>query len=989
MWPLLKPLIAFLIALTVAFVLSRSARRAFHRFRSREEKEGKEYLYRVLPRVRKPLGGGLAILAGLVVAVLVAGRDGGGWPILLLAALGFGAIGLADDWRKASGRGLSQWQKIAAQAAVGSLVGWWAWAHLGSRGLHLPFLGELAMGPAYIAAAVVVLVAASNAVNLTDGIDGLAGGSVAIAALSFALLSRFLPGPGQQLLAPSLALAGACLGFLAHNLPPARLIMGDAGALALGAALGALAIIGRVEWLLIPIGGVFVIDAASVLVQTFSIRLFRRPVRLLRHQTTEIFRPFLCAPIHHHFQWLAWPTWRILALFWGTGVVLGLLALPAFRSGWAWVAGLAAMALFLVLASVQKLLTANFFLGLHATPGDEPRVAVFRGWPALVLGRALYRLDRTTRVSEAMLSTLAADSILWRPISEIEAAVVLGKIYAEHRLYDEAIREWERVPLRNLLLRESVVLRLARLYYAKDWLLKAIQLWERLPESRLRAIRGLEDSVRGAKVRLAQLASKSYQQALQLRGQPRAPLAEVNGAGPQIKQARRFNEDLLSLLAYEREQGDLAARVGGHAARNDQQRLFRRMERTVVERLRTLDRMRAEVEASQGGAPAAAEAIEQEADGDQHQEALRLLGLDDEQLAGAFGLGRPGEIRLREIFADRRRASRNTVFRVQLQRRGERPLPAVAKCYDEEQISFFAACYRRERSVLEMLARLGARVPPVLGGHLGARRAVLFLGDCGEDTLADLLVEGDPDSRRRLLARAIDGLVDLHARARQSLPEIAREIRKIAKESLDEHYYLDTVRIALARILADSDRPLRQADWYAVREQWRPVLQVLLDQPRSFIHFEYVPHNLLVREGAITPVDFEQATLGPHEFDLVALLKAPECDLSPAACEALIEHYVERLQATGEAATVAQVRQVFDYANLVKGIFYAGAAAHFHARYGEPQRLDRRDWHLRDCDAVLARHPELATLRGLLMVRLERDLKVPLQAVSRAGASQP
>jgi len=984
MW---QPLIAFLVALAVSLVLSRTVRRTFHRFRSREEKEGKEYLYRVFPRTRKPLGGGLAMLGAVVVAVLIAGRSSPGWPGLLVAALGFGAIGLADDWRKALGHGLSQWQKIVAQAAVGCLVGWWAWAQLGNTHFYLPFVGEIYLGLGYLLAAALVLVAASNAVNLTDGIDGLAGGTVAIAALAFALLSQLLPGPGQQLMLPSLALAAACLGFLAYNLPPARLIMGDAGALGLGAALGALAVIGQVEWLLLLTGGVFVMDALSVMVQTLSIRFFRRPVRLLRHQTTEIFRPFLCTPIHHHFQWLGWPTWRILVLFWGIGTALGLLALAAYQWEWPWLVGLGLMALFLAFAAAQKLLGANFFLGLHASPEGEACVAVFRGWPAMVLGRSLYRLERATKVNEAMLSALAADSILWRPISEIEAAIVLGKIYAEHRRYDEAIQEWERVPVRNLLLREAVVLRLARLYYAKELLLKAIQLWERLPESRLRAIPGLQDSVRGAKGRLAQLASKSYQQAVQLGGQLQGPLAEAEAAAAQIRQARRFNEDLLSLLTYEREQAEGTARERGRQLAADQRRLFRRMARTVLGRLRALDGMLAKMEGERRGiSPPVVSPTE--ADRGQHPEALRLLGLDDEQLAGAFGLPRPGELWIREISADER-PSRNTILRLQVQRRGEQGAALIAKCYDEDQIAFFAACYRRERSVLEMLARFGARVPAVSGGHLGARRAVLFLEDCGRETLADSLAESDQEGRQRLLTRAIDGLVDLHTRARQNLPEIAREIRKIAKESLDEHYYFDTLRIAVERVTATGQRPLRRADWYALREQWRPIVQALLDQPKSFIHFEYVPHNLMVRNGTITPVDFEQATLGPHEFDLVALLKSPECDLSMSACDSLIDYYVQRLQATGEAATGPGVHRVFDYANLIKGMFYAGAAAHFYVRYGEAHRLARRDWHLRDCDAVLGRHPELATLRGLLMVRLERDLGVSLQAVRSADGAQP
>ena len=222
--------------------------------------------------------------------------------------------------------------------------------------------------------------------------------------------------------------------------------------------------------------------------------------------------------------------------------------------------------------------------------------------------------------------------------------------------------------------------------------------------------------------------------------------------------------------------------------------------------------------------------------------------------------------------------------------------------------------------------------------------------------------------------------MDLHHRARQNLGELEREIRKIVKESLDEDYYFNTLRIAVERILELSGRPLLRTEWLALREQCRPVVELLRAQPKSFIHFEYTPHNLMMQNGAITPIDFEQATMGPAEFDLVALLKSPEADLSPALFGELLDHYLARLQATGEPATRASLEQVADYANLVKGLFYAGAAAHFFGRYRDPWLLHRRDWHLRDLDAVLARHRELATLRGLLVVRLERDLGVVLQA---------
>jgi len=982
---MLQPLAAFFIAGALSLVLSRMVRRTLFRFRSRERKEGKEQVYRHFPRVRKPLGGGVAMLVALAVALLLIrpekAPESARVISLLLVTLAFGLIGALDDWRKVRGHGLREWQKLLAQAIVSLAFGAYLLLVLHHCQVYFPFEGTADLSWGYLAWAVLVMVATSNAVNLADGIDGLAAGSVTIASAAFILLHLLLP--EMRLLLPAAALAGACLGFLVYNLPPARLIMGDTGALGLGAALGAMALLGRVEWLLIPVGAVFVVDALSVILQTSSIRFFRRPVRLLRHQTTEIFRPFLCAPVHHHFQFLAWEHKRILTLFLGLGAFCGFLALGAASSDWVWLLGLLIMAVFLLAAALQKFLSANFFLGLHGTPEGEIKLAAFRGWPAQVFGRPLFRLHRTTPITEAMLGAMTAESILWRPISEIEASIVLGKIYAEQRLYEQAIREWEQVPVRNLLLRESVVLQLAKLYYAKDWLLKAIQLWERLPEQRVERLPGLSDTIRAAKVRLAHVAGKSYTRNMRLYAEPGARINNPEHAVTELQAARRFNEELLSLLAYERDRTELLLPSNSTEA-NEQKALFRRMERTVLGRLRALDgainRLQEQLAAAQGHELTAAseEGLSAENEQRAQSQALEALGISGEQLAVALGLTGRERARIRDFQLDET-PSRNIIHRMVLQRPGEAPKSVVVKRYDERQISFFAACYRRERNVLELLRRYGANVPEVVGGYLGPHHALLLMADVGRETLAQYLAEADETDRLKLLTLAVDGLVDLHYRARQNLAELEREIRKIVKERLDEDYYFNTLRIAIERILELSGRPLLRSEWLALREQCRPVVELLRAQPKSFVHFEYVPHNLLVRNGVVTPIDFEQATLGPAEFDLVALLRSPEADLPPALLGELLDHYLARLQATGEPATRPSLLQVFDYANLVKGLFYAGAAAHFFSRYREASLLQRRDWHLRDVDGVLTRHRELATLRGLLMVRLERDLGVPLQ----------
>jgi len=182
---------------------------------------------------------------------------------------------------------------------------------------------------------------------------------------------------------------------------------------------------------------------------------------------------------------------------------------------------------------------------------------------------------------------------------------------------------------------------------------------------------------------------------------------------------------------------------------------------------------------------------------------------------------------------------------------------------------------------------------------------------------------------------------------------------------------LDTFQIALQRVLEVAGEEWTSSDWEDIEPAYRPVVDVLTAQPKTFIHFEFTPHNLLLYRGAVVAVDFEQATLGPPEFDLVTLLKCPENELSPQAIEQLINYYVSSVQELEELAVGPSVHEVFDYANLFKSMFYAGAAANFYRKFGDSVHLARRDWYLRDCDQILARHERLAPLRELLAAKLE------------------
>ncbi len=259
--------------------------------------------------------------------------------IVLLVTFGFGAIGFADDYLKVSKKntkGLSGRLKLLGQFSISVAAAYWisrVAPDAVSTHVALPFVKDflLNLGWFYIAFAVVVLVGASNAVNLTDGLDGLAIVPIMIAAGCFALIAYLIgnaiyaeylqitriPGAGE-LAVFCAALIGAGLGFLWFNAPPAMVFMGDTGSLAFGGSLGAISVITKHELVLAIIGGLFVMEAVSVMVQVASFKMTGK-------------RVFRMAPIHHHFEKKGWAEPTVVIRFWIIAVILALIGLSTLK----------------------------------------------------------------------------------------------------------------------------------------------------------------------------------------------------------------------------------------------------------------------------------------------------------------------------------------------------------------------------------------------------------------------------------------------------------------------------------------------------------------------------------------------------------------------------------------------------------------------------------------------------------------------------------
>jgi len=284
-----------------------------------------------------PTMGGLMIVAGALAGYMAAHLRGGviftrGGLLVALAVAGAGLVGLMDDWIKVRHQrslGLSKRAKIAGQLLV---AGTFAVLALRQADVHTELAFTrfdsigLDLGPIVWAVfAVLVIIGTSNAVNLTDGLDGLAAGSSTFAFSAFAIIGFWqfrhfdvyrVP-QALDLALVAVAMTGACAGFLWWNAAPARIFMGDTGSLAIGAGLAALALVMNVHLLLPVIGGLYVLETLSVMIQVASFRIFHR-------------RVFRMAPVHHHFELAGWPETTVIVRLWILAGLCTALALGLF-----------------------------------------------------------------------------------------------------------------------------------------------------------------------------------------------------------------------------------------------------------------------------------------------------------------------------------------------------------------------------------------------------------------------------------------------------------------------------------------------------------------------------------------------------------------------------------------------------------------------------------------------------------------------------------
>jgi phospho-N-acetylmuramoyl-pentapeptide-transferase len=294
-----------------------------------------------LSKAGTPSMGGLLILPAIIIPTLLwANLTNVYIQIILVVTVALGLLGFLDDYLRVvrkMPKGLLGRYKLAGQVVLGVVVGLvllWArpQGELTTQ-TTVPFLKDafINFGIVYVPFVMLVITASSNAVNLSDGLDGLAAGMIIPPAVAFGGLAYvsghikfadylnipFMTGVGELAIFTS-AFVGACMGFLWYNAHPAQVFMGDTGSLALGGSLGAMAILIKRELLLVIVGGLFVAEAVSVMLQVFSWKTRRQ-------------RIFLMAPLHHHFEKMGWPESRVVVRFWIVSIILALITLSTLK----------------------------------------------------------------------------------------------------------------------------------------------------------------------------------------------------------------------------------------------------------------------------------------------------------------------------------------------------------------------------------------------------------------------------------------------------------------------------------------------------------------------------------------------------------------------------------------------------------------------------------------------------------------------------------
>lgn len=268
------------------------------------------------------MAGVIGVLAIIIVTLFINLDRAQTW-LPLAALIGGGIVGLIDDVINIRGQGtgvagLRSSVKFLMITALGLVLGWWFFQNIGVDAIHIPFVGDLALGWAIIPVFAFAVVATGNAVNISDGLDGLAGGLLAASFGAFGLIALL---QGQFMLAGfCFTVVGALLAYLWFNIYPARFFMGDVGSFAFGTSLGVVAMMTNTFFLIPVIGILFVVEAGSSAIQIFSKRVFKRKV-------------FISAPIHHHLEAKGWPETKVTMRFWVIGAVAAFIGVVMALAG--------------------------------------------------------------------------------------------------------------------------------------------------------------------------------------------------------------------------------------------------------------------------------------------------------------------------------------------------------------------------------------------------------------------------------------------------------------------------------------------------------------------------------------------------------------------------------------------------------------------------------------------------------------------------------
>jgi len=316
----MKVLISFIIAFIIPILLTPFFIKIQKKYRigQRIRKEGPDLHQH---KSGTPTMGGLIIYMAVTVALLFFQSQDINVYVIFFLLISFGIVGFLDDFiknYKERSLGLKARTKILLQLIICMLFLYWHSQHGPfNQNILIPFLQKsfYLQKIFYMPFVILVFISATNAVNLTDGLDGLATGLMIIALLAFAVIAFFQK--QTEIAFFVIILVSACAGFLIFNYHPAKIFLGDVGSLGLGGALAGIAVLTGTELYLLLIGGVFVTETLSVIIQVLSIRYRKKPI-------------FRMSPVHHHFELLKWREKKIVSLFWGTGVILAILGIIAY-----------------------------------------------------------------------------------------------------------------------------------------------------------------------------------------------------------------------------------------------------------------------------------------------------------------------------------------------------------------------------------------------------------------------------------------------------------------------------------------------------------------------------------------------------------------------------------------------------------------------------------------------------------------------------------